>query len=138
MHKFRSWLYFFIAIINIVISIPLSKNFGGIGAAIGTAVAMIIGNGIIMNWYYHKRIHLNMIFFWRNIIQIIPSIIIPIMFGVYLIKFINLYEIKSFIISGIVLSLLYFISVYFFGMNKFEKKIINKPFICVIERFRFK
>jgi O-antigen/teichoic acid export membrane protein len=43
MHQFRSWVYFFIALGNLVLSIPLSKLYGGIGAATGTAISLIIG-----------------------------------------------------------------------------------------------
>ena len=42
-HKFRSVLYIGIAILNIFISIPLAKKYGGIGAAIGTAIANLLG-----------------------------------------------------------------------------------------------
>lgn len=63
MHKFRSILYVIIACFNIGISIPLSNYYGGIGAAIGTAISLIIGNIIIMNIYYHYKVHLNIIKF---------------------------------------------------------------------------
>ena len=53
MHQFRSWVYFFIAVANVFLSIPLAKAYGGIGAAIGTAISLLIGNGLVMNWYYH-------------------------------------------------------------------------------------
>ncbi len=35
------------------LSIPLAKAYGGTGAAIGTAISLLIGNGLVMNWYYH-------------------------------------------------------------------------------------
>ncbi len=57
MHKFRSWVYLFIALGNIAITIPLVKHYGGLGAALGTALALVIGNIFIMNWYYHARVN---------------------------------------------------------------------------------
>lgn len=55
MHKFRSTIYFIIALANLGISVPLGKYFGATGAAFGTTLSTVIGNIIMMNWYYHKR-----------------------------------------------------------------------------------
>ena len=59
MHKFRSLVYVLVAVLNIVISIPLCALFGAVGVAIGTAIPVFIGNGLIMNWYYNKYIGLD-------------------------------------------------------------------------------
>ena len=53
MHKFRSLVYLGVALGNAAISIPLCIRWEGLGAAIGTAVATLIGNVILMNWYYY-------------------------------------------------------------------------------------
>ena len=53
MHKFRSIIYFIIALANLGISVPLGKYFGATGAAFGTTLSTVIGNIIMMNWYYH-------------------------------------------------------------------------------------
>jgi len=52
MHKARSIVYLLIAMINVFISIPLIKYFGTVGAAVGTAFSLLVGNGLFMNWYY--------------------------------------------------------------------------------------
>ena len=67
MHQFRSWLYLFMAAGNILINIPLVQNYGGFGAAIGTSLSYLIGNGLIMNIYYHQKIGLNMLYFWKEL-----------------------------------------------------------------------
>ena len=56
MHQFRSWVYILIALANLIISIPLIDRFGGVGGALGTAISLLIGNGVVMNWYYHYRV----------------------------------------------------------------------------------
>jgi Na+-driven multidrug efflux pump len=33
---------------------PFAKIWGGVGCAIGTALSLIVGNGIIMNIFYQK------------------------------------------------------------------------------------
>ena len=58
MHRARSVVYFCIAIANVLVSIPLIQRFGVVGAPIGTAIAIVGGNILFMNWYYAKRIGL--------------------------------------------------------------------------------
>ena len=71
MHQFRSWVYLTIAVGNIFLSIPLAKVFGAVGAAFGTAITVIIGNVLIINWYYHKKVGINIKYFWQEILKFI-------------------------------------------------------------------
>ncbi len=124
-HKFRSICYFIIAISNIAISIPLGKMYGGIGCAIGTGISLIVGNVFIMNWYYHKKIGLNMIMFWKEIIKFLPAIVFPIIFGLTIIFFVDINHYLLLILSIIVYCLCYILSMWLFGLNVYEKKMIN-------------
>ena len=62
-------LYAIIALANVAASIPLAKMWGGVGSAIGTAASLIIGNGIIINIYYHNKVKINIPKFWGQIIK---------------------------------------------------------------------
>ena len=90
MHKARSVVYLFIAIANVFISIPLIKLIGSAGAALGTAISLIAGNIIFMNWYYHVRIGMNMIYFWKEIAKFIPALIAPCAVGIVIMNFVNI------------------------------------------------
>jgi O-antigen/teichoic acid export membrane protein len=127
MHKFRSWVYLFIAIGNILITIPLVKLYGGIGAAAGTAIALIVGNIFIMNWYYHRRVGLNILFFWKRIISILPSTIPPVLLGLFLSSYFDLFELHMLIICGLCYIVFYTISIWLFGLNEYEKSLVIKP-----------
>ena len=70
------------AIGNAIVSVPLGMKFGGIGCALGTAIAMIVGNGFIMNWYYQTHIGLDMIYFWKQILRIVPAMLPAVVLGV--------------------------------------------------------
>ena len=82
MHQFRSKVYFCMAIGNAIVSVPLGMALGGIGCALGTAISMIVGNGLIMNWYYQTHIGLDMRYFWKNILKIVPAMLPPIVLGI--------------------------------------------------------
>lgn len=126
-HRFRSIIYVIMAFLNLVISIPLCKYFGIIGCAIGTAIGITMANVIIMNFYYHKKLGLNMIRFWKSIFIILPSEIIPILFGVFILKVVKVESLSEFLLFGVLYVLVFSASVWFLGMNNFEKNLIKKP-----------
>ena len=67
-HRIRSVMYLVIAIFNVVISYPLAKRWGGTGSAIGTVIGNLLGQIIFMNWYYWKKIGLDIPRFWKNVV----------------------------------------------------------------------
>lgn len=131
MHKFRSVLLFFIALGNIVLSIPLAKAYGGIGSAIGTSLSLIIGNIIIINIYYQKRVGINVIKFWKEIIKMTIPFFIPIIILLLLMKFITLHGFIHVIVFGGIYTIIYCIVCYFLVMNKYEKNIVSKVLITL-------
>lgn len=80
MHKYRSYMYLFIAILNLGISIPLAMRYDGIGSAIGTCIANLLGQILFMNFFYAKVIKLDIREYWKNFIKFfiysIPFVIV--------------------------------------------------------------
>lgn len=134
MHKFRSVLYFIIAIGNAFISIPLTKVYGEVGAATGTAITMTLGNIIIMNWYYHACVKLNMKYFWSNIFKLFPAILISFCIGLVASKIITVNSIINFIIVGCIYAISYLICMYLFGLNSYEKGLFDGAVNKVLRR----
>ena len=124
MHKFRAVLLVFIALLNIVVSIPLAKLYDGIGSAIGTSISLILGNIIIMNIYYYKKVKINIFKFWKEIVKLILPLIIPI---IIILIVMNLYDYNNFIniiIYALLYTIIYTIIAYNFSMNNYEKKLV--------------
>jgi len=132
MHRFRSFVYFLIALVNIIISIPLTKLYKGIGAAFGTALGIIIGNGLIMNLYYYFKVGINIKLFWKQIIILSKALIIPVFAGLLINRFVNLYNILNFLCFGIIYVIIFCISMWFLGINQYEKDLFQKPIIKAI------
>ena len=130
MHKFRSILYFLIAIGNLFISIPLCKTYGIIGCAIGTSSTMILGNCILMNWYYHKKVGLDILYFWKSIGEFIPGLIIPIVAGIIM-SFIGINSISRFLVMGVIYIIVISISIYKFSMNDYERELFRGPLLKI-------
>jgi len=126
-HQFRSIVYFFIAILNIGVSILLVKSYGIIGCAVATGFSFILGHIIIMNIYYWKRVNINIPLFWNNILRMSIPVIITMIIGYGLNYFISEYRIITFILKGIVYVVAYAVLMWLLGMNKDEKKEILNP-----------
>lgn len=127
MHKFRTVVYFFIAIANLFISIPLARKFGSVGSAIGTSIACLLGQWIIMNIYYYKKANINIPRFWKNIFKMsIPILIVFIPTCIF--NYMN--PSTNIIIIGIkiiIYSILYSVLLWKFGLNDYEKSLVKKP-----------
>lgn len=136
MHQFRSILYLLIAIANVIISIPLAKAYEGIGAATGTALALIVGNGFIMNWYYHRRVGIDMKYYWKRIISFIPSLLLPVIIGALIYLNVDLYNIKLFLLYGTIYVIIFSVSMWLLGMNEYERDLIRKPMLTVLKKLK--
>lgn len=58
-HQFRSIAYLMMALINLGLSIVLCQKYGAVGSAAGTAISLILCNGVIMNIYYHRKCNID-------------------------------------------------------------------------------
>ena len=133
-HQFRSIIYAFMALFNILLSINLAKLWNEIGVAIGTTASLLLANGLIMNIFYHKILKINIIQFWKSIFSTLKGYFFPITFGIILT--IN-YEIDSlfyFIIFIIIYIFIFIVSIFNLSMNNEEKYIIKKTINKFIRR----
>ncbi|MEF2838217.1 MAG: oligosaccharide flippase family protein [Oscillospiraceae bacterium] len=74
-HQLRSMIFAGTTVLNLFISIPLIRIFGAAGAAMGTAGAVLLGDGLIMNLLYQKWLGLDVLSFWKSVLALIPAAI---------------------------------------------------------------
>lgn len=123
-HKFRSVIYICIAILNIVISIPLARKYGGVGAAIGTALANFIGQIMTMNFYYWKKIGIDIPAYWKRFVSfMLPFAIISA--GVYYLVSKITFTFPTLILAIISFTIIYMVYAYTFT-NEEEKAYVKK------------
>lgn len=130
LHKFRAFVYLFMSIFNLFISIVLIKMFDETGAAIGTAIALIIGDGLITNYYYKKAVHLPVKEFWTSIVKITPAFIPIIVISIINKFFIVPIDFIHSIPHIVVFTLVYLLSIYLFVLDKTEKDKI----LCIFRK----
>ena len=76
-HRVRSIVYLCMAVSNAVITVWLASMWAEIGAALGTAITTILCL-IFINVFYHLKLGLDVILFWKSIISTTYAFFIPI------------------------------------------------------------
>ena len=131
-HQFRSVVYFIIAIINVILTIPLAKRFEGIGAAIGTLIATFLGQILVMNIFYWKKIKLDIPKYWKFLIIFLLKVSVITVLNMIIIKNIEFNWIK--LILGIIIYITMYTFIVLTTMNK-EEKIYLKNIVEKVKQF---
>ena len=123
--KFRCVSYVIIALISFLVSLPLSKHYGAVGCASSTAGALVLGQVIIMNIYYEKRIGLNIIGFWKEIIKMSIAPILISILSYQLLDYVIIDSYFDLIIAIVLFTVLYLPIFWFASMNQYEKDLFG-------------
>lgn len=126
-HKFRSVVYVFVAVANVILTFILVELYGIIGAALATCISYVVGNIIIINWYYHRKIGLDIPLFWKNILHMCPVMLIMGGAWLFLLNLIPVTNWLTFFVLAILYSVIYFVLAYKFMMNDYEKALLTVP-----------
>ncbi|WP_273832021.1 oligosaccharide flippase family protein [Guptibacillus sedimenti] len=134
MHKFKSMVFLSIAIMNVVLSLIFVQFWGAVGAALATGIAFTLGNTIVMNVYYWKKIKIDIPRFWKNILMMS----MPMIISVILINKLNsFYTVNSWgmlIVKILVFSMFYISLMWYVALNNEEKALVSKPVIKLISK----
>ena len=123
-HQFRSVIYFVMAVGNVFISIPLAKRFGSVGVAMGTAISLVLANGIIMNVFYHKALKIDMLYFWKEIGKTLPGFLVPAILGMWIMRSVSFDSLMQYAAWIAVFAFVYCLSIYCFCCNKQEQALV--------------
>lgn len=134
--KFRSLLILTVSGLSLLVAIPLARRYGAIGCAWATSLALIIGNGFVLNIYYHKKIHLDIRLFWKEIACMSCLPVVIILAGKILLCFFAIDSVTSFVVAGIGLTIFFIPTFYFFSMNRSERELFRKPILQLVSKVR--
>ncbi len=122
--KFRSLLYLFLSLASIVLAIPLAIRYGGLGCAIATSVALLLGQGLVMNIYYARSVKIDILAFWREIARMSALPILLAVVGRYIIARLPITSIGEFILAAVAIIAIYTPLAWLFVMNGEERRMI--------------
>lgn len=134
MHKFRSNLYIVIALVNLIISIPLAKILGGFGCALASGICFFIGNGVMMNIYYYKKINIDIPMFWKNIFKMSIPIVASLVLGMISTSLIGGSGFIYLIAKGLIFTIIYATLMIKFAMNDYEKNLVISPLKIIFRK----
>lgn len=137
-HKEQSIIKLVIIILNIFLTIILIKWKALIGATLGTFISLIIGDVVLMNIVFKKKIGISLIRYYFGLFKgILPSLIIA-GIGGYLFSLLELKGWGGFICNIACTVIIYAVCMLLFGFNKYEKNLLFKIFSKKLKKLRIK
>lgn len=125
-HGVYTLTVFISAILNIILTIFLIPKYGIIGAAIGTALSVIIGNTIAYYWCLYKKANISILLLFKITFKGFPTLcIISIIYNIIVLR-INDSNIIVYLGKGIVFCIIYLLSVYNIILDTNSKDKIKK------------
>ena len=116
-------VYLGIAILNVIGTWFLMQCWGIIGAALMTGFALILGQGLVMNWYYHKKTGLEMIWFWKEVSKIYVVPVLLCTAALITGMFVDYYNLSVLLIGIVLYTVMFCLLSWILVMNPYEKGI---------------
>ena len=121
----RAKVYSLSGIANILLVLIIIKTYGGIGCALVTGGIIFVSNGLFMNLYYARNIHLQIKRFWIELGKI-SFVAMPVLFiGWILNSFLDDSTLLVLIFKLLIFLLTYCYLVYCFAMNRYERDLFS-------------
>ena len=123
-HMEQSVLKLTIVFVNIVLTIILIKWNPLLGATIGTFLSLLVGDIVVMNVVFAKKLHISMKRYYKELFRGIWLCILIAVISGWGIDCIPLTGWIGLSIKVLVMCLVYVVSLFMIGMNSGEKKLI--------------
>ena len=123
-HQVRSVVYLIMALFNVGLTIVLCQRYGIVGATIGTAISALAVELVFLNIYYHKKLNIDVLVYWRNILRVSVGLIVPVLLGIAINHFVVLDSVWKMLCWIGIYTVVYLVSIWLFAMNPYEKDIV--------------
>ena len=124
--RYNSIFAFSSSLLSFILSLLMSPSWGAIGCAAAVCIALCT-NTVMLNFFYKKKLHLNIGLFFREChFKLLPLCIPLLMVLVIVDNTIGLNSWGELLIGGLAYTLTYFSLMYFCGMTKEEKLMIKQ------------
>lgn len=120
-HKARSIAYLATSIVDLAVTYVLASHVGAWAAVAGYVTYLVLGSWLFMNWYYHRRIGLDMVLFWKRLLPVIVGCALPAALCVAGTLVVPVADIFGFLAWGLVYTCLCALLQWKFVLNDDEK-----------------
>lgn len=122
--SFKAITYISLIVIGTAVGAYLVRFWGVIGLAVGSTGGWILSQ-IVMNFYYQKRMHLDILRFFKELLhRLLPTFIVILAIG-YAVDFIPGSNWINLIVKISIFAGLFVVLMYRFGMNASEVKMVK-------------
>lgn len=126
-HSVYAIIYVFTGIACFVLSIPMAYYLGALGCAITTMICLLLGQGIISNYYYYK-IGIDVFRYIKNIFKLGIMVILSVLLGFLMKNFWEINSILTMLLQIIIFMILFTCIHWVFSLNNYEKNLLIKLF----------
>lgn len=125
-HKIQALLKICLAVLNIFLTYLLIQWNPIIGASLGTGIALLLGDVVVMNIIFRKDIGISISrYYFGTLKGILPALIISGAMG-YLFSLIGIEGWIGLIVNIVFTCVVYFVMLYIFGLNNDERKMFSR------------
>lgn len=125
-HQMRTMLHMLLAIINVIISIPLTKMYGEIGCAIGTCISTFVSSTLISNYFYSKVINLDIKAVFKEFCKFVPAMVIVAVVGTIITMFKEISTWIDLVVGGLGFTIIYVLVMVYFAFNDYERALLRR------------
>lgn len=126
-YHIRGIIYICLAIGNCATVLFFAPIIGIVGVAVCSAVAMFVGNGIVMNYYYSKSVGLNIKDFWIQVLRLAVPLILLGIVAYFIVNAVSIeWNWQLLIVALLVYCILFFVVAFGFSMNSYERGIVKR------------
>ncbi len=131
--SFKAILYLVFMILGTILGGFLAVKYSALGMISGLVAGWLIVQNV-MNFYYHKKIGLNIFRFFRELFYKTLIVILVVMIIGYFINYIQGNGWGNFILKGSAYTIVFAVIMYFFGLLEYEKQLFTKPIASLLKR----
>lgn len=130
-HRARSVAMLVAALFNVLFTLVASPHIGYWAPAVGYILSIVLCNGVFMNWYYQRRIGLDMAFFWGRNLPVFLAGALVTLACVAASRVLPVAGWAPFVLWGLAYSALYAAALWLFVMDGDEKRSVASklPFL---------
>ncbi|MBR6737915.1 MAG: polysaccharide biosynthesis C-terminal domain-containing protein [Clostridia bacterium] len=133
-HKEQAIIKLAIVLLNILLTVFLIKWNALLGVTIGTFIALILGDVVLINVVIKKKLGISLVGYYLGLFKgILPSLLITGAVG-YLFSLLSLGGWLGFICNVAVMVIVYLICLLLFGFNNYEKKLLSSIFLKIFKK----
>ncbi|WP_074406535.1 MULTISPECIES: oligosaccharide flippase family protein [Aquimarina] len=131
--SFKAILYLVFMILGAVLGGFLAIKYSALGMISGLVAGWLVVQNV-MNFYYHKKIGLNIFRFFKELFHKTLLVVFVVIFIGYFINYVPGDGWLNFVIKGSIYTVIFGILMYFVGMLNYERELFSKPIAAVLKR----